>query len=119
VAIGAGPQGRTGDPPYLPGMTSTCMELQAAMNSCAGVRLSGVVRPGGEAIVVLAVGGTEIGRWPLAGSSRPDLEVIDELARLALTARRFGAQIGLREPGPELLSLMRFVGLDDVVVIHA
>lgn len=85
------------------------------MGSCGGVRLSGVARPGGEAIVVLAVGGTEIARWPLAGSSRPDLDVIDELARLALTVRRFGAEIGLRQAGPELLGLVDFVGLADVL----
>lgn len=96
-------------------VTSTCTELQAAMNSCGGLRLIGVVRPRGDAIVVLALGGTEIARWPLAGSSRPDLEVIDELARLALTARRFGAEIGLRQAGPELLGLIDFVGLADVL----
>jgi len=85
------------------------------MNSSGVVRLSGVVRPAGDAIVVLAVGGTEIARWPLAGSSRPDLAVIDELARLALTVRRFGGEIGLRQAGPELLQLIDFVGLADVL----
>ena len=95
------------------------MELQAAMNSCGGVRLSGVVRPAGDAIVVLAVEGTEVARWPLAGSSRPDLEVIDDLARLALAARCFGGEIGLRHAGPELLGLIRFVGLDDVLAVDA
>jgi hypothetical protein len=34
----------------------------------------------------------------------------------ALTARRFGGSIGLRNAGPELLGLIDFVGLDDVVV---
>ncbi len=116
MAIDTASQGRTGAPPYLPGMvTSTCTELQAAMISCGGVRQSGVVQPGGDATVVLAVGGTEIARWPLAGSSRPDLEVIDELARLALTVRRFGGEIGLRHAGPELLGLIDFVGLADVL----
>jgi len=77
----------------------------------------GVVGPAGDAIVVLAVGGTEVARWPLVGSSRPDLEVIDGLARLALTARRFGGEIRLRDAGRELLGLIRFVGLDDVLVV--
>lgn len=85
------------------------------MNSLTGGRPSSVLRPEGDAIVVLAVGGTEIARWPLAGSSRPDLDVIDELARLALTVRRFGAEIGLRQAGPELLGLVDFVGLADVL----
>ncbi len=109
----AGPDGR---PAVLRGMvTSTCTELQAAMSSCGGLRLTGVVQPRGDAIVVLAIGGTEIARWALTGSSRPDLDVIDELARLALTARRLGAEIGLRQAGPELLALIDFVGLADVL----
>jgi hypothetical protein len=85
------------------------------MNSSGGVRLTGVVQPEGDAIVVLAVGGTELGRWPLPGSSRPDLDVIDDLARLALTVRRLGGEIGLRQAGPELLELIDFVGLADVL----
>ncbi len=85
------------------------------MNSSGGVRLTGVVQPQADAIVVLAVGGTELGRWPLAGSSHPDLDVIDELARLALTVRRLGGEIGLRQAGPELLELIVFVGLADVL----
>ena len=86
------------------------------MNSCGSGRRLGVVQPAGDAIVVLAVGGAEVARWPLVGSSRPDLEVIDELARLALAARHFGGEVGLCQAGPELLSLIRFVGLDDVLV---
>ena len=96
-------------------VTSTSTELQAAMNSSGGVRLTGVVRPVGDAIVVLAVGGSEIARWPLPGSSHPDLDLIDELARLALTVRRLGGEIGLRQAGPELLALIDFVGLADVL----
>jgi hypothetical protein len=99
-------------------LTSTCMELEAAMNSHGGRRLSSVPRPEGDAIVVLAVGGTEVTSWPLAGSSRPDLGVIDALARLALTARRLGWRIELRDAGPELLGLIQFVGLEDVLVVE-
>ena len=97
-------------------LTSTCTELEAAMNSLGGRRLSSVLRREGDAIVVLAVGGTEVASWPLVGSSRPDLAVIDTLARLALTARRLGGAIALRNAGPELLALIDFVGLDDVLV---
>ena len=85
------------------------------MNSVGGRSHSGVVRRHGDAILVLAVGGTEVARWPLAGSARPDLDVIDALARLALAARRLGGAIGLRDAGPELLALIRFVGLDDLL----
>jgi hypothetical protein len=99
-------------------MTSTCTELEAAMNSLGGRRHSSVLTPDGDAIVVLAVGGTEVARWPLANSSHPDLGVIDALARLALAARRMGGAISLRSAGPSLLSLIQFVGLDDVLVVE-
>ena len=69
--------------------------------------------------MVLAVGGTEMTRWSLAGSSRPDLSVIDTLARYALAARRLGGAITVRGAGPELLALIEFVGLDDVIVTDA
>jgi hypothetical protein len=96
-------------------LTSTCSELEAAMNSVGGRSHSGVLRRTGDANLVLAIGGTEMASWPLAGSARPDLDVIDNLARLALAARRLGGTIGVRGAGPELLALIRFVGLDDVV----
>jgi hypothetical protein len=85
------------------------------MSSAGGLRHSGVLRREGDAIVVLAVGGTEVASWPLAGSARPDLAVIDALARLAIIARRLGGAIGLRDAGPELLGLIQFVGLDDLI----
>jgi hypothetical protein len=97
-------------------LTSTCTELEAAMNSVGGRRRSSVRRPDGDAIVVLAVGGMELARWPLTGSTRPDLAVIDSLARLALAARRLGGAVTVRGAGPELLALIDFVGLDDVVL---
>lgn len=86
------------------------------MSSVGGQRHSGVLRREGDAIVVLAVGGTELASWPLVGSTRPDLDVIDTLANLALTARALGGVIGLRNAGPELLGLIDFVGLADVLV---
>ena len=87
------------------------------MNSFGGWRPISVLRPEGDAIVVLAVGGTEVASWPLIGSSRPDLSVIDNLARLALVARRRGGAITVRGAGPQLQQLIHFVGLDDVVVV--
>ena len=41
--------------------------------------------------------------------------MIDGLARLALAARHLGGGIGLRNAGPELLALIDFVGLNDVI----
>ena len=87
------------------------------MNSLGAGRRSSVRRPEGDAIVVLAVGGTEMAHWPLVGSTRPDLAVIDSLARLALTARRLGGAVTVRGAGPELVNLIEFVGLDDVVIV--
>ena len=98
-------------------VTATCTELEAAMNSFDGWRPSCVLRPEGDAIVVLAVGGTEVASWPLIGSAHPDLGVIDKLARSALMARRRGGSITLRGAGPQLLRLIHFVGLDDVLVV--
>ena len=89
------------------------------MNFSGSVRLKDVLRPQGDAIVVLGMGGSEVARWPLAGSTQPDLAVVDTLARLALTARRHGAAIRVRNAGPELLGLIEFVGLGDVLAADA
>lgn len=89
------------------------------MNSLGGRRRSCVRRPEGDATVVLAVAGAEMASWPLAGSSHPDLTVIDALARFALAARRLGGAITVRGAGPELLALIDFVGLDEVIVTDA
>ena len=86
------------------------------MNSSRGVRPNHVLPPEGDAIVVLAVGGAELAQWPLPGSAHPDLDVIDTLARLALTARQLGAVVTLQNAGPELLDLIEFVGLDEVLL---
>ena len=45
----------------------------------------------------------------------PDAVTIDALARLQLTARRVGSQIGLRNASRELWELLDFVGLSSVV----
>lgn len=44
----------------------------------------------------------------------PDAVTIDALARLALTARRLGRDIGLRRASSELHELLAFAGLADV-----
>ena len=45
----------------------------------------------------------------------PDAVTIEALARLQLTARRVGSQIGLRNASRELRELIDFVGLSSVV----
>jgi hypothetical protein len=72
---------------------------------------------GGEARaeVVLVRGDAEVANWPLLCTGRPDLSVVDALARLALEARRQGCSIWLRAACPELLELMDLAGLTGVV----
>jgi len=45
----------------------------------------------------------------------PDAVTVDALARLQLAARRYGCQVRLRDASPELLELVRFMGLADVL----
>ncbi|MGW2639541.1 STAS domain-containing protein [Streptomyces sp. NPDC001348] len=47
----------------------------------------------------------------VAGLGPPGLAVVDLLARLALTARRAGGRIRLRDPTPALHALLDLVGL--------
>jgi hypothetical protein len=46
---------------------------------------------------------------------RPDLVVVEVLARMQLAARQSGGSIRLRDASTELQGLLGFVGLDDVV----
>jgi ABC-type transporter Mla MlaB component len=45
----------------------------------------------------------------------PDAVTVDALARLQLAARRHGCQVRLRHPSDELLELVAFMGLRDVL----
>jgi hypothetical protein len=67
------------------------------------------------AMVVLVHRGVELASWPLARTSRPDLAVVEELARLQLAAKRLGCSIQLRGTCTELRELLAVLGLDDVV----
>ena len=53
--------------------------------------------------------------WALMCTGRPDLGLVDEVARLQVAARRQGCTIWLRQACPELLGLLHLVGLADVV----
>ncbi|MGH3963468.1 MAG: hypothetical protein ACRDRY_09465 [Pseudonocardiaceae bacterium] len=72
-------------------------------------------REGTGAMVVLVLGDSEVASWPLPRWDRPDLAVVDELARLQLAARRLGCSIRLRDACIELLELLELLGLGDVV----
>ena len=45
----------------------------------------------------------------------PDAVTVDALARLQLAARRTGCQVRLRNASDELLDLVSFMGLEDVL----
>jgi hypothetical protein len=74
------------------------------------------VAPRGKALaVVLLVDGnveTVIGR---VVALRPDLALVDTLARLQLIARRRGGSVLVRDASPDLRQLLHLVGLADVV----
>jgi hypothetical protein len=49
---------------------------------------------------------------------RPDLALVDELARLHLAAKQLGWTLSVREPTGELADLLDLVGLSDVVSVE-
>ena len=68
--------------------------------------------------MVLVRGGAEVASWPLPTEGRPDVSLVDELARLQLAAGRLGCSIRLRGACSELsdvLDLLDLVGLAQVI----
>jgi len=70
---------------------------------------------GSGTVVAVLDGDIEVVVGRLA-DARPDLALVDALARLQLSARRLGCSIRLRNPSPDLLDLLDLVGLADLVV---
>jgi ABC-type transporter Mla MlaB component len=64
--------------------------------------------------VLLARSGADIALCNVRGI-RPDAVTIDALARLQLAARRHGCQVRLCHASDELLELVDFMGLTDVL----
>ncbi|MGW8982498.1 ABC-type transporter Mla maintaining outer membrane lipid asymmetry, MlaB component, contains STAS domain [Streptomyces sp. Ncost-T6T-1] len=79
-----------------------CAELERALAGPRGAALA----PG--AAVDCDVGGV----------IRPDLTVVEAVARLGLVARRSGHTLRLRRVPPELRALLDLVGLADVVALE-
>lgn len=75
----------------------------------------GVVIPGVAATVVLTRNGRELATWALEMPENGYLAAIDELARLQLAAQRLGCRIGVRQAPPQLMALLRLVGLVEVI----
>ena len=67
-------------------------------------RVCGVVERSGAAVVLCDVGGVGT-----------DAVTVDALARLQLAARRHGCQVRLRRASHDLLDLLAFMGLQDVL----
>jgi ABC-type transporter Mla MlaB component len=59
--------------------------------------------------------GTTVLLFDLARLADADMATIDALARLALRARRLGCAVNLRDASPELIELLAFAGLGDVL----
>jgi anti-anti-sigma regulatory factor len=72
-------------------------------------RLRELVRRSGPGPVTVDVG----------AAHRPDLALVEALARLRLTARRLGRGMRLRNAGGELAELLAWAGLDDVLTAPA
>jgi len=85
------------------------------MTSALESRRNSVPQRDAVVMVVLVRGDAELASWPLARAGRPDVSVVDHLARLQLTARRLGCSILLRDPCAELCELLELVGLSDVL----
>lgn len=62
-------------------------------------------------MVLVGATGAEVLTIVLTGPGRPDLGVVDALARWQLWARRRGGSIYLREASEELADLLLLVGL--------
>jgi len=58
--------------------------------------------------------GSDVALCDVSGVA-PDAVTIDALARLQLAARRHGCQVRLRHASDELLELLAFMGLRDVL----
>jgi hypothetical protein len=68
-------------------------------------------------IAIADCGGTTIATWTVGGAGRPDLGVVDRIARLRLDAKSRGQTLVLSEVCADLAALIRFVGLADVLVV--
>jgi hypothetical protein len=61
--------------------------------------------------------GATIATWTVGGAGTPDLGVLDRIARLRLDAKGRGQTLVLSEVCPDLVSLIRFAGLADVLAL--
>jgi hypothetical protein len=81
------------------------------MSSAAGRRPPVVFARHWGTVLVLTGRAVPVASWALTGLGRPDLAVVDDLARLQLGARRLGYSIRVPDACPELVDLLGLVGL--------
>jgi ABC-type transporter Mla MlaB component len=66
---------------------------------------------------VLTRGDAEVATWPLPRCGRPDMAIVDQLARLQLEAQRMGCTIRVHHACRELVELLELSGLVDLLVV--
>ena len=66
-------------------------------------------------VVVFAAHDFEQARRPLVHEGAIDIETVDVIARLRLSARRSGLEMTLHDPAPELTELLGLAGLDTLL----
>jgi hypothetical protein len=85
--------------------------MTAPMSSRRAWRLTSVRPQETPATVVLLRDGNQVASWPVQLGEPVDLEVVDGLARLQLTAMQLGCTIRLCHVPQEVAELLDLVGL--------
>lgn len=67
-------------------------------------------------VLVVVDGDVVVARWRVEDPARPDLSMMETMARLHLAARRLGLRIRLDRPSVELRQLIDLVGLADLLL---
>jgi hypothetical protein len=83
-------------------------------------RRTSVATPGGgdEGVrIVLTHHGQEVATWTLQRPGPPDLQTVEELARLHLVAKRLDSEIRVHAPSRELVELIGLAGLAGVLEV--
>jgi ABC-type transporter Mla MlaB component len=95
--------------PSMPGQPKT---IVLAIDSLQPDDVPGLME---RASMFVAPDGTTVLLCDVARLADVDMATIDALARIALRARRLGCAVNLRDAPPELLQLLAFAGLSDVL----
>lgn len=67
--------------------------------------------------LVLSADGSVLGTWQVRLRRPPDLDLVDDLARLRLVCGRLGWSVALRNPCPLMRIAIDVAGLDDVLLV--